>query len=113
MRYRRIGNIFKRNFFIKNIFVNGGPVLKRFRARAFGRAAEIKKRTSHITIVLSEKIPGLKTEDKTKKITEKKILPKVKEKENIQREKFARLKKEKAKKGIKGLGNKIFRRKSI
>ena len=32
-----------------------GPTLKRWRARAMGRGARINKRTSHITIVLSEK----------------------------------------------------------
>lgn len=40
--------------YIKSITVDGGPTAKRFRARAFGRAAPIRKRTSHITIVLGE-----------------------------------------------------------
>ncbi|WP_339020747.1 50S ribosomal protein L22 [Spiroplasma endosymbiont of Atherix ibis] len=40
--------------FIKTIFVNEGPTLKRFRPRAHGRAYEILKRTSHITIVVSD-----------------------------------------------------------
>jgi large subunit ribosomal protein L22 len=35
-------------------YVDGGPMLKRFRARAMGRASRILKRTSHITIVLSD-----------------------------------------------------------
>lgn len=39
---------------IEKVFVDGGPTLKRFRARAMGRAARILKRTSHITIVLSD-----------------------------------------------------------
>lgn len=44
------------NLFIKSIVVNQGPTLKRWRARAFGRAAEIRKRTSHVIVVLDEKI---------------------------------------------------------
>jgi large subunit ribosomal protein L22 len=40
--------------FVKEIFVDQGPSLKRWRARAQGRAAAIKKRTSHITVVLEE-----------------------------------------------------------
>ncbi len=41
--------------FIKKITVDGGPVLKRWRARAFGRAAPIRKRSSHINLVLEER----------------------------------------------------------
>jgi large subunit ribosomal protein L22 len=40
--------------YVKEIFVDHGPSLKRWRARAQGRAASIKKRMSHITVVLSE-----------------------------------------------------------
>ncbi len=43
------------DLYIKRIFIDSGPTLKRFRPRAFGRAAMIKKRTSHITIILDEK----------------------------------------------------------
>ena len=39
---------------ISTIAVNQGPSLKRFRARAMGRASRILKRTSHITVVLAE-----------------------------------------------------------
>ncbi len=35
-------------------YVDQGPVMKRLRPRAMGRANTIKKRTSHITVVLSE-----------------------------------------------------------
>ncbi|MCX8082563.1 MAG: 50S ribosomal protein L22 [bacterium] len=39
---------------IKNIRVEEGPALKRFRAATMGRAVMIKRRTSHITVVLEE-----------------------------------------------------------
>ncbi len=37
---------------VKSIVADGGPILYRYRPRAMGRAAPIRKRTSHITIVL-------------------------------------------------------------
>lgn len=40
------------NLMVKEVFVDGGPMLKRFRPRAMGRAFRIRKRTSHITIVV-------------------------------------------------------------
>ncbi|WP_174734525.1 50S ribosomal protein L22 [Mesobacillus harenae] len=46
------------NLVVSQVFVDEGPTLKRFRPRAMGRASQINKRTSHITIVLSEKKEG-------------------------------------------------------
>ncbi|MBX6763958.1 MAG: 50S ribosomal protein L22 [Rubrobacteraceae bacterium] len=39
---------------VREIRVDEGPTLKRYRARALGRATMIRKRTSHITVVLGE-----------------------------------------------------------
>ena len=40
---------------IKRIFVDEGAVFKRFRARAKGRVNHISKRTSHITVTVTDK----------------------------------------------------------
>lgn len=42
------------NLYIKKITIDEGPTLKRYRPRARGRASRIRKRTSNITIVLSD-----------------------------------------------------------
>ncbi|WP_108305984.1 50S ribosomal protein L22 [Metalysinibacillus jejuensis] len=46
------------NLVVSEVFVDEGPTLKRFRPRAQGRASSINKRTSHITLVVSEKKEG-------------------------------------------------------
>jgi large subunit ribosomal protein L22 len=43
------------NLYVKSIWVDQGPVLKRFRPRAQGRAFGVRKKTSHINVVLEEK----------------------------------------------------------
>ena len=40
---------------VSEAFVNEGPTMKRFRPRAKGSASPINKRTSHITVVVTEK----------------------------------------------------------
>ena len=42
------------NLYIKDAFVDEGPTAKRFRPAAMGRATPILKRTSHLTIILSD-----------------------------------------------------------
>jgi large subunit ribosomal protein L22 len=42
----------REDLFVTEAFVDEGPTLKRFRPRAQGRAYRIRKRTSHITIVV-------------------------------------------------------------
>jgi large subunit ribosomal protein L22 len=41
--------------FVAEAYANEGPTLKRYRPRARGRATQIKKRMSHITIVVSDR----------------------------------------------------------
>lgn len=43
------------NLYIKTIYVDEAPTLKRFRARAKGSGTRILKRTSHITCVVAER----------------------------------------------------------
>lgn len=52
----KAGEPFRENdMYIKETYVDEGVTLKRFRARAQGRAARINKRTSHITVVVATK----------------------------------------------------------
>jgi large subunit ribosomal protein L22 len=46
------------DLYISSIYVNEGPTLKRFRPRAMGRASQIRKRTSHITVIVTERKEG-------------------------------------------------------
>lgn len=110
----------KDNLYISKIFADEGTKMKRWRPRAFGRAYPIIRRTSHITLVLDEKVVG-------KKKTSKKV-SKVKKddlkKETI-REKLDQKRKDKEKKYEKrdikenkslktrGVFKKMFRRKSV
>ena len=43
------------DLYIKELKVDGGFVMKRFRAASMGRAMRIRKRTSHISVVVAEK----------------------------------------------------------
>ncbi|MGI6637988.1 MAG: 50S ribosomal protein L22 [Desulfobulbus sp.] len=51
----QMGTVDVDTLYVKEILVDGGPMLKRFRPRAQGRATRILKRSSHITVVVDEK----------------------------------------------------------
>lgn len=85
------------NLYISKIFVDEGPKLKRWHAQSRGRAAEIQKKSSHISLELSEikkeakkikkikkteekvieRETAIKTEKPKPKITKKKYMPKI------------------------------------
>ncbi|MBX4190047.1 50S ribosomal protein L22 [Candidatus Parcubacteria bacterium] len=56
----------KENLFIKEFYVDEGMKLKRYRPKAFGRAGEIQKKTSHVKLVLEERVAGLKAKNQPK-----------------------------------------------
>ncbi len=43
------------NLFVKTVYVDMGPSMKRFRPRAQGRAFQVRKKMSHINLVLDER----------------------------------------------------------
>jgi large subunit ribosomal protein L22 len=48
------------NLFVSGAWVDDGPTLRRFRPRAYGRATKVRKRTSHVTVVVQslEEVSG-------------------------------------------------------
>ncbi len=61
----------EQDLYVANAYVDEGTTLKRFQPRAQGRAFQIKKRTSHITVVLAtpevaEAAPAAKTKKASK-----------------------------------------------
>jgi large subunit ribosomal protein L22 len=50
----QLQNVDVDSLYIKRVTVDEGPTLKRWRPRALGRATRIRKRTSHVTVVVEE-----------------------------------------------------------
>jgi len=48
------GKVEEKNVFVKQIYVNGGPVLKRVMPAPQGRAYRKRKRSNHLTIIVEE-----------------------------------------------------------
>ncbi|NCF75116.1 MAG: 50S ribosomal protein L22 [Xanthomonadaceae bacterium] len=69
------------NLYIKEIKVDEGPTLKRWRPRAFGRAGAIRKRSSHISLILDEKEETIKKNIKKSKIAIPKLTKEAPKKE--------------------------------
>ncbi|MBU1177219.1 MAG: 50S ribosomal protein L22 [Patescibacteria group bacterium] len=133
------GSISKDNLFVSDVRVDVGPTLKRWRARAMGRASAIMKRTSHITLTLNqiketEKVPmqkpsrildteGVGKDEKEKtlleeigKVTEEKKDIVEKEKQNLPPKPYSTTSKSKKRffsRQTFGNAKKTFRRKSF
>jgi len=109
-------NIFqlkKSSLYISKITIDEGPKLKRWRARARGRAARIEKKTSHISLVLNE-IKEKREAKKVKRVRveEKKKVKKVKEVEKAPKFKLEKRKILRPTKETKGF-KRVFRRKAF
>lgn len=110
---------------VKEVRVDGGPMLKRWLPRAQGRATPIQKKSSHITLVLeeSDKVKAVRftMAKKAEKITKAKAetikkvaAKKVKTEEKSEKPKTKTEKTEKTTKVAKeGTKRKLFQRKSI
>lgn len=46
------------DLYVKSIFVDGGPMLKRLRPAPQGRGHRIRKRSNHVTLVVASKAPA-------------------------------------------------------
>lgn len=108
--------LLKDNLLIKDIIIDEGATLKRFRPRAFGRAGMIRKRSAHVTLILKEKkATAAKKEKKAivKKPTDQKVVSydelKKAEPEKEKTE-FQEIKKEKSTGRFKMIKDKFTRR---
>jgi len=68
-------NLDRATLVVKSIAADGGATLKRWRPRAHGRAAPIRKRTTHITIVLApaSEVPAKRVKGKARVTADAKV----------------------------------------
>lgn len=115
-------NMVKDNLFIKTFLVDEGAKLLRYRAKGFGKSEPIQKKTSLVTLVLGEKVPGLKGQKKrageamdSKKDKDASVDPNSIKTRDPKNTKKPEIKKEVGEKSttLGNLGKKIFNRKAI
>jgi large subunit ribosomal protein L22 len=99
------------DLYVSKLEVNEGPKLKRWRARARGQAAEIQKKTSHISIIL-EGVAGVKAKKVSKRAMSSVKTEKKEDKIRTEKPKF-RPKSESLKGSNIQKGTKVFRRKTV
>ena len=112
----------RNNLFVKAITVDGGPTLKRWMPKAMGRATPLIKRSSHINLILAERVPT-EGQRKAKKEDTKDDLIKIEDLKKIDRAEKSdsnikatdkKLEKEEKKSSStsKKIANKIFNRRT-
>lgn len=69
---KNIHSLEEENLRVKTIFVDGGPMMKRWMPRAHGRATPIRQRLCHITLILEEVAAAKEKKDKKAKKAGKK-----------------------------------------
>ena len=109
----------KENLYISKITVNTGPILKRWRSRSRGMAVPIKKRTSHIEIVLEERPSFAKTavskkgKRKVKKTEKAEGTEKIEKVEKLRKRPSFRPEKEILKPKKESIVKRVFKRKAF
>jgi large subunit ribosomal protein L22 len=51
--------IIPQNLVVEQAWVDEGPTLRRYRPRAYGRAARVRKRTAHVTVIVKSTGEGI------------------------------------------------------
>ena len=107
-------NMVKENLYIKSIRINEGVKLKRFKPKGFGRVSPIEKKTSHIELILAEKVPGMKRSAAEKPAARREEAERTPAADKVETKK-PEVKTELGRKEgvLKGLGRRMFRRKAI
>ena len=100
---------------IERLLVDGGPVLKRYRPRAQGRAALIEHRTSHVTVVLEgERALPAGRQDKTAIVKgESKATDQIREKAEPAPKKEFEIEKKVGREQKPSFVKRLFRRKTV
>lgn len=103
---------------IERLLVDGGPVLKRYRPRAQGRAALIEHRTSHVTVVLEgERALPAGRQDKTAAVKgvkgESKATDQIREKAEPAPKKEFEIEKKVGREQKPSFVKRLFRRKTV
>jgi large subunit ribosomal protein L22 len=74
------GRVDTSTMIVKEVFVNGGPMMKRISAAPMGRAFRIRKRSHHLTIVVATRAAKAKAKPAAPKAAAEEAAPKAKKK---------------------------------